>query len=188
MPDRPYNGGTFRIQSKATNKQLDLPVRSDSEGVFNEKHIVPRDQGVVWQIEDFIEGAEHYFRFKTRSVFPWFETTDYGRLDSNLNRQVYAHEPNEGHYQMWQPEPLADGYFLLTNVATGFVLDGTDRDIYTHTRNYGSFQRWGFFAAAPEPFPLEVEGASTPRSGSRLRHPALLFNFGNSVKSCHPDS
>ena len=54
---------------------------------------------------------------------------------------------------MWQPEPLADGYFLLTNVATGFVLDGTDRDIYTHTRNYGSFQRWGFFAAAPEPFP-----------------------------------
>jgi hypothetical protein len=155
MPVPPTNGGRFLIQSKATGKQLALPINPGGDifhpgggGVFTEVHIVPDDRGAVWQIE-FVEGYD-YYRFTTESVFPW-STGDpdsgFGRLDSNRERQVYAHPPNDGGFQLWRPTPLADGYFLLVNRATGFALDGNNEDIYTHDVNDGNFQHWGFFPA-----------------------------------------
>lgn len=76
---------------------------------------------------------------------------DIGRLASNHECQVYAHKPNEGYFQMWWPQNLGDGYWVLLNAATRFALDGNYTDIYTRNPNYGDFQRWGFFAAPLEP-------------------------------------
>ena len=148
MPDDPVDGGTFRIQSKATGKQLAL-LDSSEGGVFRKNHIVPRDQGVVWEVEDVLQG----FRFTTQSVFPLAPETgeDIGRLASNHERQVYAHKPNEGYFQMWWPQNLGDGYWVLLNAATRLALDGNYTDIYTSNPHYGDFQRWGFFAAPLEP-------------------------------------
>lgn len=151
MPDAPTNGGRFLIQSKATGKQLGLPVRGMG-GVFDEQHIVPRNPGAVWEVEFvLVEGFLQCYRFKTGGPFPWFNpenpNSQFGRLDSNHERQVCAHLPNDGDHQIWQPQRLADGYFALVNRATRFALDGNNRDIYTHDVNFGDFQHWGFFAA-----------------------------------------
>jgi hypothetical protein len=86
MPDDPVDGGTFRIQSKATGKQLAL-LGSSEGGVFRKNPIVPRDRGVVWEVEHVLQG----FRFTTRSVFPWAPQTgeDIGRreLHGHLHEQ-----------------------------------------------------------------------------------------------------
>ena len=131
MPDTPANGRTYRIQSKQTRKQLALPT-NDMGGVFDEQHIILRDRGAVWEVEFvLVEGFLQCYRFKTRSVFQWFDPgnpdSQFGRLDSNRERQVYAHLPNNGDFQIWQPTPLADGYFALVNRATRFALDGIPR-------------------------------------------------------------
>jgi hypothetical protein len=67
-------------------------------------------------------------------------------LDSNLERQVYLLESNDGSFQKWR---LLDGddenHWSLLNLATGFALDGNlERDIFTMRRNDGAFQRWRF--------------------------------------------
>jgi hypothetical protein len=132
MPDDPVDGGTFRIQSKATGKQLAL-VGSSEGGVFRKNHIVPRDQGVVWEVEHVLQTGE-----------------EIGRLASNHERQVYAQKPNERYSQMWWLQDLGDGYWVLLNAATRLALDGNYTDIYTSNPHYGDFQRWGLFAAPPE--------------------------------------
>jgi hypothetical protein len=155
MPEAPRDHGTYLIQSKATGKQLALPTH-DMDGVFDEQHIIPRDRGAVWEVEFFLaKGFLNCYRFTTPGPFPWFDlenpNSNLGRLDSNHQRQVYAHQRNDDDFQVWQPTPMADGYFVLVNLATGFALDGNSGDIYTHDINSGNFQRWGFFAAPPDP-------------------------------------
>jgi hypothetical protein len=43
--------------------------------------------------------------------------------------------------------PDGTGYSELVSVATGFALDGTDRDIHSMRPNDGAYQRWGFLPA-----------------------------------------
>jgi hypothetical protein len=156
MPDAPRNGGTYLIQNKATGKQLALP-NSSIFGVFKEQHIVPHDRGAVWELE-FVKVADslHCYRFRTTGPFPWSDLedpdSDFGRLGSDAERRVYAHRLNDGEFQIWQLEPLTEGYFLLVNRATGLALDETNGDIYTNSPNFGDFQYWGFFRAPPDVF------------------------------------
>jgi hypothetical protein len=156
VPDAPRNRGIYVIQNKATGKQLGLP-NSSIVGVFKEQHIVPRDRGAVWELE-FVTVADslHCYRFRTAGPFPWSDLedpdSDFGRLDSDPERQVYAHRPNDTESQIWQPEPLADGSFLLFNRATRLALDGTNGDIYTNSPNFNDSQHWGFFTAPPDVF------------------------------------
>lgn len=171
MPDELRDGGGFFIQSKATGKQLALPERPDGvfagTGEFDEAHIVPRDRGAVWTVE-FITftidgtpipsapGGGEALRLASWSAWPWStggeDAEGWGRLDSNHERQVYGHRPNDGHFQVWNPRPEGDGWWTLMNRATALALDGTADDIYTMGPNAGDFQRWGFFAAPPDPF------------------------------------
>ena len=64
-------------------------------------------------------------------------------LDSNADRDVYAHAYNGGAYQKWVFVSSGDGYYFLRDDATGFYLDSNaDRDVYTHGYNGGSYQQW----------------------------------------------
>lgn len=172
MPDQPTIGGTFRIRSKKTGKWLALPEPGEYQilgglgysEVYTKMHIVPRDQGrgVVWRIEDVFTEQGAAYRFYTRGLFPWFEELlhvsgedpEAGRLDSNHDRQVYAHKLNDSPHQMWLPQPMGDGYWRLHNIATGFALDGNWEDIHTQRPNDGDYQRWGFYRASPEDWPV----------------------------------
>jgi hypothetical protein len=156
MPDAPKNGGIYLIQNKVTGKQLGLPGSSVG-GVFKQHHIIPRDQGAVWELEVVsVAGFAHCYRFKTTGPFPWFDykdpDSDFGRLESNRECQVFAHQLNDGEFQIWQPEPIADGYFTLINHATGLALNGTKNEICTTDPNFLDTQHWAFFTAPPDAF------------------------------------
>jgi hypothetical protein len=156
-PQDPTPGNRYRIQSKATGYQLGVPG-PDGHGVYDgTPHIIPKfgGQGAIWEVGS----ADIGYRFKTNAPFPRqdpFAATDgtstvirldIGMLDSNAERQVYAHKPNDGNYQKWRLFRNGEGYWQLINVATGLALDGTDQDIFTMRPNDGAYQRWAFLPA-----------------------------------------
>ncbi|HEX8645344.1 MAG TPA: RICIN domain-containing protein [Thermoleophilaceae bacterium] len=142
----PEIGREYRIQSKATGRELATPNRGGPGFWTDAPHVVPagEGEGVLWEVED----ADIGYRFKTGGPFRWEDMEGGqnlgGRLDSNADRQVYAHSANEGAYQKWRLFPDGEGYWQLVNVATGLALDGTPEDIYTMAPNDGAYQRWRF--------------------------------------------
>jgi hypothetical protein len=158
MPADPTPGQYYQIASKATGRRLSMARRGDSAA--GTLHVVPHDRGLLW----LVERADIGLRFSPR---PWTVTSVGGtsvhwesplRLDSNFERQVYFEPANQGDFQKWRPIPDGEGYWRLVNVATGFALDGTDRDIYTRSPNDGAFQRRAFL---PEATAGEHEGFDT---------------------------
>jgi hypothetical protein len=126
----PHLGVDYRIISKATRYELMVPpfvpeidVRPKPEGLGTPWLLLPADIG--YRIDSWAGDPP-------------------SRLDSNAERQVYIHAPNEGSYQKWRLLPDGEGYWQLINVATGFALDGTSQDIYTTRPNDGAYQRWAF--------------------------------------------
>jgi hypothetical protein len=145
MPEDPTPGRRYRLVSKATGHELAIcHIVTDDLASF---HVVPitGGRGRIWEVES----ADIGVRLTTREAFDGELAALNGvaRLDSNLERQVYAHVPNLGAFQKWRPLPDGEGFWQLINVATGFALDGSDQDIFTLRPNDGSFQRWGFLPA-----------------------------------------
>lgn len=149
----PTPGNTYVIQSKATGFQLGVAGRDEPHENKRDPHVMVKrpGEGAVWEVEAVDLGV----RLKTGGPFAWADEhaggsiPHVGALDSNAERQVYVHQPNDGAYQKWRLLPDGEGYWQLVNVATGFALDGNQEDVYTMQPNDGAYQRWGFYAAAP---------------------------------------
>ena len=64
-------------------------------------------------------------------------------LDSNPEKQVYPHAPNDGAFQKWVLETAPDGYFFLRDLATSYYLDSNPMGhVYTLEKNFGQYQQW----------------------------------------------
>ena len=71
-------------------------------------------------------------------------------LDSNPEKRVYPHAPNDGAFQKWVLETAPDGHFFLRDLATSYYLDSNPMGhVYTHEKNLGIYQQWKL-EAAPE--------------------------------------
>jgi hypothetical protein len=156
VPPQPETGQVYRLVSRATGFSLGgmQDIRTHPPPIPQAKTVFAMAGDGVTPIENISIDTE----FSTRWVL---EPSDKGvrlrhgktglMLDSNLERQVYLLESNDGSFQQWE---LLDGddenHWSLLNVATGFALDGNlDRDIFTMGRNDGAFQRWRFERVGP---------------------------------------